>query len=50
LGLKISKRHKNKKTVCGVQSTGQTKKTRKFENIENIYLRGRVAIFFAFKP
>ena len=32
------KTHKNQKTVCGVYRTGQTKKTRKFENIENPFL------------
>ena len=35
------KTHKNQKTVCGVQRTGYTNKTRKFENIENTLFRGR---------
>jgi hypothetical protein len=29
---------KNLKIVCGVYRTGQTKKTRKFEKIENAFL------------
>jgi hypothetical protein len=29
---------KNLKTVCGVPRTGYTKKTGKFENIENAFL------------
>jgi hypothetical protein len=35
-----SEKLKNQKTVCGGLRTGYTKKTRKFENIENIPLGG----------
>jgi hypothetical protein len=36
--LPSNEKLKNLKTVCGVPRTGYTKKTRKFENIENAFL------------